>query len=436
MAPVSRVCPACSTSYSSEVSFCGHDGRITIQVQPPGEEDPRLGTQLGDFVVAARVADGAMGRVYEGRHPETRQQVAIKVLHPQVAQDPIAVERFRREFETAEEMEHPHIVRVLDFGETGNGSYFMTMEFLFGEELSQMMDREGKLNGARLVRVVSQVAQALDCAHSAGVIHRDLKPDNVFLCESDDGDVVKLLDFGSVKLQMEMGAKLTAFGTTIGTPYYMSPEQAMGKLDVDQRTDVFALAAITHQMATGAVPFKGDNVAKILMAIVQEEPPPSSQINMDLPPGFDAVIAKGLVKDKTLRYASAGQFADAIVTAFGLEGGHAQWAKTPLAETARALSVTAPHPVLVSSWPPVAKASATVAYGEGPGTGGADATVQDGGPFASNLGTAETVLADGPLVAEPIKTTSNKNLIGFVLLGVGAALLVIVAAILFFTLSR
>lgn len=373
MRPVSRRCPACGTAYEDAVFFCGHDGKITVQEQDPGDVDSRLGTQLGEYLVVARVADGAMGRVYEGRHPETKARVAIKVLHEDVAKDNIAVERFKREFETAQELEHDNIVKVLEFGETRDGSWFMTMEYLQGEELSGLIRRDGPQRPDRVIRIIAQVSSSLAHAHSYGVIHRDLKPDNVFLCESDDGEVVKILDFGSVKLQMETGPKLTAFGTTLGSPYYMSPEQAMGKLDVDQRTDVFAIAAIMHEMVTGKVCFEGSNVAEILMKIVNHDPAPASANNPAFPPSFDDVVDKGIKKDKTQRYAGTPELAQAMIASFGLEGDMDQWADTPQADIARALSLTTPPAPAVYEAPvvpvvpvsPMAAAPSTLAAGAG-----------------------------------------------------------------------
>ena len=316
-----------------------------MQAQDPADPDARLGKQFGDYVVVARVADGAMGRVYEGRHVETRERVAVKILHEDVAKDEVSVERFKREYETALEFDHPNIVKVLDFGPTGDGSFFLTMEYLLGEELGGLLRGKGAQEPARTVRVMSQVCEALAHAHSYGVIHRDLKPDNIFLCESDEGDVVKILDFGSVKLQMETGPKLTAFGTTLGSPYYMSPEQAMGKLDVDKRTDVFAIAAIISEMATGHVAFEGKNVAEILMKIVSGDPEPISPQNPRYPAALDQVVQHGLEKDKTARYDSTTALGAGLVGAFGLEGGSARWADTPLDDTRRALAQTAaPEP--------------------------------------------------------------------------------------------
>ncbi len=325
--------------------FCGHDGELTIEEQDPGDTDPRIGKQLGDYVLVARVADGGMGRVYEARHVQSRDRVAIKVLHDVVAKDDVAVERFRREYETADSLNDPYIVEVLDFGETDDGSHYLTMEFLEGEELSKVLAREGAQRPARAVRLLSQIALGLQHAHSYGVIHRDLKPDNIFVCPSEAGETVRILDFGSVKLQMGTGPKLTALGTTLGSPYYMSPEQAMGKLDVDQRTDVFALAAIMHEFATGRVAFEGGNVAEILMKIMQHDPPPASAANAAYPASYDDVIGKGLKKDKGMRFGTTVELAQEMLRAFGLDGDVSKWASVNDAELeARLGGTTTPQP--------------------------------------------------------------------------------------------
>jgi serine/threonine-protein kinase len=352
---VSRRCPQCGTEYPDEIAFCGHDGAVTIQVTGPDDADPRLGARYGDYVVVARVADGAMGRVYEGRHAQTKQRVAIKVLHDEVAKDRIAVERFKREYETAQSLDSPYVVKVIDFGETpeipgGPGkSWFMTMEYLQGRELGALLREGGAVPPARALRMLCQVALGLDDAHSFGVVHRDLKPDNLFLCNSPEGDVVRILDFGSVKLQMEIGPKLTAFGTTLGSPYYMSPEQAMGKQDVDQRTDVFALGAILYETLSGKIAFEANTVAQILMKIVQEMPPPLSTVRSGLPSALDDVIEKAIAKDKKQRYGTTIEFAAAVLGAFGLpvqpgRAGVEEWAQKPQTEIERALSITTPPP--------------------------------------------------------------------------------------------
>ncbi len=339
---MARICPnqACGKRYPDDAAFCGDCGSITIEEG----SDPRFGQRLGDYIVVARVADGAMGRVYEGRHHQTRERVAIKVLHPEVARDPVAVERFKREYETARDLAHPHIVRVIEFGVAPDGASYMTMEFLEGEELGKVLHRGEQLAPARLLRVFCQLALALDQAHSFGVIHRDLKPDNIFLCHGPEGDVARILDFGSVKLQMEAGPKLTAFGTTLGSPYYMSPEQAMGKADVDQRTDVFALAAIMYESVTGKIAFDAVNVAQILMKIINQPIIPASQQIAGLPPRLDDVFDRGMRKDKKSRYGTATQLMQGALDAYGLEPDVARWADSPESALAQALGGTRPPP--------------------------------------------------------------------------------------------
>lgn len=326
---MNRRCLSCGTEYPGHIAFCGADGAVTIEVTPPGEEpDPRLGQQLGGYIVVAHVADGAMGAVYEARHASTRQRVAIKILHSDVAEDQVALERFRREYETAAMFDHPHIVRVIDFGETGDGTYFMTMEYLMGRELGDLLRSEGPQEPARTLRILAQVAGALEHAHSFGVIHRDLKPDNVYLCEAEGGSHVRLLDFGSVKREAEIGPKLTAFGTTLGSPYYMSPEQAKG-LDVDPRTDVFAMGAILYEALSGHVAFEAPTVAEILMKIVKENPAPITSRVPGLPAALDAVLARALAKDKRQRFETPSALVEAALAAFGVQGTAAEWATQP-----------------------------------------------------------------------------------------------------------
>jgi serine/threonine-protein kinase len=335
---VSRTCPSCGASYPQETFFCGSDGIITIQEQDPADFDPRLGKQLGGYVVVARVADGAMGRVYEGRHPESKARVAIKVLHEQVARDRVAVERFKREYETALELKSPYIVRVLEYGATADRSWFMTMEFLEGEELSKAIARGKPLALPRIVRVLSQIGMALEHAHSYGFIHRDLKPDNVFLCSTDSGAQVRLLDFGSVKLQMETGAKLTALGTTLGSPCYMSPEQATGAADVDQQSDVFAVGSILYEMLTAKVAFDAPTVAMILLKILNQAPAPASSHNPAVTYAIESVITRAIEKDKDLRFTSARALADGFAKAVGLTGTCEEWAARSEPEIATALA--------------------------------------------------------------------------------------------------
>ncbi|MBX3275341.1 MAG: serine/threonine protein kinase, partial [Sandaracinaceae bacterium] len=352
---MSRRCPACGTEFPDEVAFCGYDGNVTIHVLPPGEADARLGEQLGKYIVAAHIADGAMGAVYEARNAETRERVAIKVLHLDVEEDDIAVERFKREYETADMFSHPHIVKVIDFGETSDGQHYMTMEYLEGLELGELVRRHGQQSAARALRILAQVALALEHAHEFGVIHRDLKPDNIFLCRGAGGDDVRILDFGSVKLQVETGPKLTAFGTTLGSPYYMSPEQAKGLPDVDGRTDVFAMGAILYEMLGGKIAFEAPTVAEILMKIVRQMPTPIHQLREGLPPGIHGVIERALAKKKEDRYETPVALADAALEVFGLAGGASVWAERTEDELAAALATATPAGAAAPAAPAVSE---------------------------------------------------------------------------------
>jgi len=285
-----------------------------------------------------------MGRVYEARHTGTRDRVAIKVLHEPVARDRVAVERFKREFETAHELANPYIVKVFELGQSGD-AYYMVMEFLTGETLARTLARREPLPFALGVRIVCQLALALEHAHSYGFIHRDLKPENLFLCDSeadaDQGAQLRVLDFGSVKLQVETGLKLTALGTTLGSPYYLSPEQATAASSVDQRSDVFALGAICYEMLTGAVAFDGTTVTQILQKILRDSPAPPSSRNRHIPAGVDAAIAGALHKKQRARYPTARAFADALVAGFGLPTWPCeQWATLRQVEIAAQLART------------------------------------------------------------------------------------------------
>jgi serine/threonine-protein kinase len=329
-----KACPTCFRIFPDDAAFCPSDGvhllpYAEVPAQPAGD-DRFLGTTItGRYEVRRIVADGGMGRVYEARDAQLDRRVALKVLHPDVARDAIAVERFKREADISRELPHDHIVDVYDFQSFGPGLYLMVMEYLEGEELRTLLKRETTVSPARLLRIVSQVARGLEEAHQRQIVHRDLKPDNIFLCGGHDGDSVKILDFGSVRLNKDRAkSKLTSLGTTIGSPFYMSPEQAQGSEDLDQRADVFALGAIVYECLAGTVPFSGANGPAILLAILTKNPPPittRAKAEFQLPPALDDVIDDALAKRPETRTPSVGAFADAMGKAFGLQGNHVDW---------------------------------------------------------------------------------------------------------------
>lgn len=341
-----KSCPKCYRTHPDDAAFCPHDGASLVSASTlpaANAEDRRVGMRLGGrYEVRRIVADGGMGRVYEGIDKETNTRIAIKVLHDDVARDEVALARFKREYEISSQLGNDNVVRVLDFQrDEAAGAWILVMEFLDGEELRVILKRDKYLPPARLVRMVSHVAFGLDAAHANQFIHRDLKPDNLFLSGSRDGGVTKILDFGSVKDKNTNAKKLTVMGTTIGSPYYMAPEQAQGLDTLDARADVFALAAISYECMVGTVPFTGNNGPSILLAILTEDPPPPTQKGKDakypIPPAMDEVMELALAKNPNHRPKSVGAFADAIGHAYGLTGTHADWAKMPLPELTKAL---------------------------------------------------------------------------------------------------
>ncbi|MEZ4393525.1 MAG: serine/threonine-protein kinase [Polyangiales bacterium] len=341
-----NACPRCQRTYPLEgTAFCGSDGTRLVPIDsipaPRDPADPIVGALIaGRYEVRRVIADGGMGRVYEARDTERQQRVALKVLHADIATDNVNIERFRREAETSKALTHPHVVEVFDFSQTPtipgrpDGGWYLSMEYLDGEELRTVIDRTKIMSVPRVIRVVSQLALALDSAHRGGFVHRDLKPDNVFLVRSEAGDVVKLLDFGSVKFTQgqDRGNKLTVMGTTIGSPFYMSPEQAKGADDLDHRADVWAVAVIVYEALVGKVPFGGGNGPQILFRILGDEPMPPSLASDSAPIEIDDVVVKGLTKDRAKRFQSVGEMADALGRAFKLEGDHSRWGALSEAE--------------------------------------------------------------------------------------------------------
>ena len=351
------------------------------------------------YQVRRVVADGGMGRVYEALDMRDKKGVAVKVLHADVARDTIAVERFKREFEVSKLLPHDHIVDVRDFQETDDKSYALVMEFLDGEELRMVLKREKRLMPERVVRMLSQAAIGLDEAHRRQLVHRDLKPDNLFLCGTRDGDILKLLDFGSVKDKSSSAKKLTVVGTTIGSPYYMAPEQAQGLETLDARADVWALAAISYECLTGTVPFQGINGPSILLAILTKDPVPPTLAGKDspvpIPPTVDNLMEVALAKNPNIRIRTVGELADGFGRAYGLSGDHLSWAYTPeavlrqtiQAELPRMLAAKPAAPMPIGAMgDPFASPTAPIGHAQGyPGGGAVPRTVPDDDDFVMGV---------------------------------------------------
>jgi serine/threonine-protein kinase len=429
-----KACSSCGRLYPDDAGFCPVDGvKLTSATQVPvigDSADVRVGQLFCNrYQIRRVVADGGMGRVYEALDMAERRNVALKILHAEVARDEVAVERFKREFQVSRSLPHAHIVEVLAFEPTHDGTYALVMEFLYGEELRATLKREHTISPARTVRMLAQVALALDAAHGLKLVHRDLKPDNLFLCQTREGDIVKILDFGSVKDKGESAKKLTVLGTTIGSPFYMSPEQAQGLDTLDHRADVWSLAAIAYECLTGRVPFAGNNGPSILLEILTKEPKPPSEVGKGhkhpVPTTLDRVMVQSFKKMAALRTPSVGALADAVAAAYGLEGGHAHWANVPEGEIAARIAEKLPS--LMQAEVPRAPADASDSFfGE---TGALDAPLAPGAQAAPGFSSTPHASLAGADLAPAGVPKGGPNMMLVLLVAGGAVFLGVIVLI-------
>src|SRR4051794_9548760 len=255
----------------------------------------------GRYELHRRLARGGMADVFLARDQLLDRPVAVKVLFPEFATDPNFVERFRREAQSAANLNHPNIVSVYDWGQE-QGTYFIVMEYIDGRSLADILRTEGPLHPQRAAEVASDIASALGFAHRNGVVHRDVKPGNVLISPSGQ---VKVADFGIARaLGADPESNLTQAGSVMGTATYFAPEQAQG-LPLDPRSDLYSLGVVLYEMVTGRPPFSGESPVAIAYKHVQEQPPPPRHLNTNVPPALEAIILKLLSKNPQARYPSA-----------------------------------------------------------------------------------------------------------------------------------
>ena len=288
------------------------DAKSPAPTRPPFHPEALLGTTLdGRYRIAAHLASGGMGAVFRAEHVYMRKDVALKVLRPDLSASPDLAERFRRESEIAASLDHENIVRVTDFGRSADGYLFLAMELLEGESLYERLRRRGPMAPEEAVPILSQVCAGLDAAHRRGVVHRDLKPENIFLGPSRGASpTVKILDFGIAKISEAQGAASAEAGLVVGTPEYLSPEQAFGQ-EVDSRADLYALGLVAWRMLAGRPPFQADSPRALVMKQATEPVPSLAEVRAELAayPALVDAVARACAKSPDERPASAAALA-------------------------------------------------------------------------------------------------------------------------------
>jgi serine/threonine-protein kinase len=264
-----------------------------------------------------KIGQGGMGSVWLARHLGLDIPCAVKFIEGDYAALPEAQARFNREAKAAAALRSPHVVQILDHG-VWDGTPYMAMELLEGEDLGKRLTRVGRMSAQDICVIMTQVSRALTKAHAAGIVHRDLKPDNIFLVHDDDREIAKVLDFGIAKSNTGgIDGSNTKTGAMLGTPYYMSPEQAQGVKAVDHRSDLWSLAVIVFQALTGKLPFESEALGDLLVKIIVQPIPVPTQVAPDVPAAFDRWWAKAASRDPAQRYQSAKEFSDGLSLVFG-----------------------------------------------------------------------------------------------------------------------
>jgi eukaryotic-like serine/threonine-protein kinase len=407
-----KICPECKTEYPGGEVFCPNDGSRLFthsQLEQGVPDDFLVGQTFDKYRVVRRIGEGGMGLVYEAVHTVIEKRVAMKVLRDDFSRKPEVVERFQLEAKSASRIGHENIVDISDFGTTPTGASYFVMEFLEGEDLATRLEREGTLSPEATVKVLVQCCAALGAAHQKGIVHRDMKPENIYLTKRAASDAfVKIVDFGIAKMseietEGEPGRKLTKTGMIFGTPEYMSPEQAAGK-SLDHRVDIYALGVILFECLTGRVPFVGDSFMGILTQHMFDELPSMVDVNPNVvcPPALEAVLTRAVMKDPAARYQTTQEMADDLLSALEGSVGRATFDTYERARVDGTGGVRVER-ASAASPPPKRRTGLWVALAVLGLAGAAGAGVLLMNESGAALGTSVTVeqSADALLVAEP-----------------------------------
>ncbi|HST20580.1 MAG TPA: serine/threonine-protein kinase, partial [Blastocatellia bacterium] len=320
-------CPQCNADYAVTTTFCHSDGTRLVEISPPpkpikhdSEIEPFI---IGQYRCFARLGEGGMGMVYKAYHVHLQRLSAVKVLLPQTAIIPDSVKMFRREAQLASSINHPNSVIIYDYGEVDANLFYLAMEFIPGKSLANIIDSEDRqprpLPLARSLSITRQICDALDTAHQMGIIHSDLKPQNVMINERPNRpDLVKVVDFGIARSMTVPGEYETMPGTVVGTPAYMSPEQARGDVQLDARSDIYSLGVMVYQMLSGTLPFPVKGLSlwqQVNQRATLNSPPPSLRefhSSLNIPYEVEQVLTRALATDRNQRIQSAVEFVDML----------------------------------------------------------------------------------------------------------------------------
>jgi eukaryotic-like serine/threonine-protein kinase len=366
-------------------------GGADTEVHPATGQEPegaiaRIGTVVDKYTIVRILGRGGMGAVYEARHSKLARRVAIKFLLPEFAANREVLRRFENEAKAAGGLEHPNLAAVTDFGRADDGSPYLVMEFLEGEDCAKLLSRQGSLAASSAANIVVQACRGLAVAHKAAIVHRDLKPENLFVTDAGDGsDLIKVLDFGIAKLKVADASVVTGTGATFGTAYYMSPEQARGAGEVDPRTDVWSMGVVLYEMLSGRKPFLGEQFLEVIHQILSLEPPPLAVLRPDLPPKLVATVESAMKKDLRERLPSVVSLAEALAPFVGARGA----AESPRAAAAFEATLATPG-TNVGAGGPSPGARASVVEGEKSGVPATSA--------ATSRGSLKVALAVGAVV--------------------------------------
>lgn len=311
---VTKVCPQCGDEYDASIGFCAKDGTPLV-----AQSDANLIGKLvgGRYRVLQQLGEGGMGQVYLAEHVRMKRKSAIKIMRPALVHEPEALQRFTREAENASKISHPNVAGIFDFGETDEGLVYLAMEFIEGESLSALLNREAAMHPVVAADIVAQASDALHAAHELGILHRDIKPDNIMVSKRPDGTyVVKLVDFGIARTMDRGTQQVTRTGFAVGTPEYMSPEQLSGDV-LDARSDQYSLALVAFITLTGHEAFANSSSKESFIARLTSRPRRLDEVREDLewPNSLQTVFDRALAPDPSDRFASVAEFGVTLVSA-------------------------------------------------------------------------------------------------------------------------